>query len=217
MKPYFRGLVLFLTFLIVPIRCQDFSNDTICPPWFFYNGSIGQCQCFESLNVDVRCTGEEALLRFGRCMTYQEGIGMAVGSCSYYHIDGFLDVTEGLFINLPSNVTQLNDYMCQPLNQKGYQCSECFDGFRVSLTSLGYQCSNCSGIWYRVPLYLFLEFVPITIFYAVILVYQLNVTSAPMTSFVMFSQLTFYSFTLSIESQTVCSGYSWQTNNSLTF
>lgn len=43
----------------------------------------------------------------------------------------------------------------------------------------------------------------ITIFYAVILVYQLNVTSAPMTSFVMFSQLTFYSFTLSVESQSV--------------
>ena len=137
-------------------------------------------------------------------MTYQEGIGTAVGSCPYYRVDSFLDnVTQGLFITLPSNVSQLNDYMCEQLNRKGYQCNECLDGFGVSLTSLGYQCSNCSGIWYGIPLYLLLEFVPITIFYVIVLVYRLNVTSAPMTSFVMFSQLTIYSFVLSVESQSV--------------
>ena len=137
-------------------------------------------------------------------MTYQEGMGTAVGSCAYYRVDSFLDnVTEGLFITLPGNVTQLNDYMCGSLNRKGYQCDECLEGFGVSLTSLGFQCSNCSGIWYGVPLYLFLEFVPITIFYVIVLVYRLNVTSVPMTSFVMFSQLTFYSFVLSAESQSV--------------
>lgn len=137
-------------------------------------------------------------------MTYQEGVGTAVGSCAYYRVDSFLNnVTEGLFITLPRNITQLNDYMCAPLNRKGYQCNECLDDFGVSLTSLGYQCSNCSGTWYGVPLYLFLEFVPITIFYVIVLVYRWNVTSAPMTSFVMFSQLTLYSFTLSAESQSV--------------
>ena len=191
--------------LVIPVLCQDFnsvSDDTTCPPWFFFNESIEQCQYLESLNVDVRCSSEEALLRFGRCMTYQEGLGTAVGSCVYYRVDSFLDnVTEGLFITLPRNVTQLNDYMCTPLNRKGYQCNECLEGFGVSLTSLGYQCSNCSGVWYGVPLYLFLEFVPI--FYAIVLVYRLNVTSAPMTSFVMFSQLTLYSFTLSAESQSI--------------
>lgn len=195
------------TFLVAPVHCQDLSsvsNVTNCPPWFFYNESVALCQCFESLNADAMCTSEEALLRFGRCMTYQEGIGTAVGSCAYYHVDSFLDnVTEGLFITLPRNITQLNDYMCAPLNRKGYQCNECLDDFGVSLTSLGYQCSNCSGTWYGVPLYLFLEFVPITIFYVILLVYRWNVTSAPMTSFVMFSQLTLYSFTLSAESQSV--------------
>lgn len=210
MSHHFRVWYLFIsanTFLVASVHCQDLSsisNDISCPPWFFYNESLGVCQCFESLNVDVRCTSEEALLRFGRCMTYQEGLGTAVGSCAYYRVDSFLDnVTEGLFITLPRNVTQLNDYMCGPLNRKGYQCNECLEGFGVSLTSLGYQCSDCSNVCYGVPLYLFLEFVPITIFYIIVLVYRLNVTSAPMTSFVMFSQLTLYSFTLSAESQSV--------------
>ena len=175
-----------------------------CPPWFFYNDSVHQCQCFETFNLDIRCTSEEALLRFGRCMTYQEGIGTALSSCPYFLIDGFLNnVTEGLYITLPSNVTQLNDYMCQPLNRKGYQCSECIDGFGVSVTSLGYPCSDCTGVWYGIPLYLFVEFVPITMFYIIILVYRINITSAPMTSFIMLSQVIAYAVTLSPEDQSV--------------
>ena len=171
-----------------------YFDNTRCPPWFFYNSTLGQCQCFESLNVDVRCTDEGALLRFGRCMTYEEESGAtSVGFCPYFLINNFVDnVSQGLFIQLPNNVSELNDYMCQPLNRKGYQCNECLEGFGVSMTSIGFQCSKC--MWYGVPLYLFLEFVPITIFYFVILLLRLDVTTAPMTSYIMFSQLTFYSF-----------------------
>ena len=91
--------------------------------------------------------------------------------------------------------------MCQPLNRKGYQCNECLEGFGVSLTSIGFQCSKC--MWYGVPLYLFLEFVPITIFYFVVLLFGLNVTTAPMSTYVMFCQLTFFSFVFSTESHSV--------------
>ena len=41
----------------------------------------------------------------------------------------------------------------------------------------------------RDRLYLFLEFVPITIFYLAVIVFQISVTSAPMTCCVMYSQL----------------------------
>lgn len=187
--------------------CQEqpttLLSDGKCPPWFFYNFTLDRCECFESLNQDVRCTDEGALLRFGRCMTYyyQEGIGSFVSSCPYFLVNNFIDnVTQSIFIQLPSNITE---YMCGPLNRKGYQCSECFDGFGPSLTSIGYQCSNCTGVWYGVPLYLFLEFVPITIFYLTILIFRINVTSAPMTSFILFSQLTLFSLIVNTELQSV--------------
>ena len=137
-------------------------------------------------------------------MTYHEETGTSLSSCLYFLIDGFLDnVTEGLFITLPRNVTLLNDYVCRPLNRKGYQCSECLNGFGVSVTSLGYPCSDCTGVWYGIPLFLFLEFVPITVFYVLILAYRINITSAPMTNFVMLSQLIAYAVTLSPEDQSV--------------
>ena len=70
----------------------------------------------------------------------------------------------------------------------------CIDGFRPSLHSLGSLCSNCSGTWYGVPLYLFLEFVPITVFYVVILVFRISMTSSPMIAFVFFSQIVVNTF-----------------------
>ena len=201
---------LVVHFLVSLVLCQQQPSTSIllsdekCPPWFFYNFSLDRCECFDSLNRDVRCTDEGALLRFGRCMTYQEGTGSSVSFCPYFLVDEFIDnVTQGTFIQLPGNVSELNDYMCGPLHRKGELCNECIDGFGPSLTSVGYQCSNCIGVWYGVPLYLFLEFVPITIFYVIILVFRINVTSAPMTSFILFSQIIVFSFGLSTESQSV--------------
>ena len=43
-------------------------------------------------------------------------------------------------------------------------------------------------------LYLFLEFVPITVFYVIILFFRVNITSAPMVAFVLFSQIVVTTF-----------------------
>ena len=79
--------------------------------------------------------------------------------------------------------------MCAPSNRKGVKCGECIEDFGISVISYGYYCSNCTGAWYGVPLYLFLEFVPITVFYLIILLLKINVTSAPMVAFVFYSQI----------------------------
>ena len=74
------------------------------------------------------------------------------------------------------------------INRKDLVCSECTDGFGPSVTSFGYRCVNCTDAWYGVPLFLFLEFVPITLLYLIILVFQISVTSAPMPCFIMYAQ-----------------------------
>ena len=81
--------------------------------------------------------------------------------------------------------------MCKPLNRKGTVCSECtcMNGYGPAVMSVGYadiQCVNCSGTWYGVPLFLFLEFFPITVFYFII---QINITSGSITCYIMYSQL----------------------------
>ena len=205
-------LAAFLTIVLVSVaHCQE-QNSSVqsgkqCPPWFYYNDTaISHCSCYQSNLTDVRChEGEgEAQLRFGRCMTYEEGNGTFVGLCQYFIIDHFLEnVTERHYIYLPDNVQDLNEYMCKPLNRKGRICQECIDGFGPAVTSVGYQCSNCTSDWYGIPLYLFIEFVPITIFYLAVLIFRISVTSAPMTSYVMYSQLLVFAFTIDIEALSV--------------
>ena len=173
---------------------QDIQDDQ-CPPWFFYNATTKTCECYSSPSTDhiIKCTKKEALLKLGYCMTYEEGSGFSVGLCDNVEVDS-LKTTKDNYIRLPSNVSDLNDYMCGPMNRKGPMCSQCTDDFGLAVFSVGQTCTNCTGVWYGVPLYLFIEFVPITIFYFIIMFFRINITSAPMVAFVFYSQVAVSAF-----------------------
>ena len=113
-------------------------------------------------------------------MTYNDvnKVVSTVG-CPSFHGNGYKFATPG-HILLPKNLIQLNQYVCSPLKRKGFLCSECVDGFGPSVTSFRNRCVNCINAWHGVPLFLFLEFVPITVFYLIIVVFQISFTSPPM-------------------------------------
>ena len=65
-------------------------------------------------------------------MTYDEETNTVSASfCTYFALDGH-NISEPGFISLPENVSELNDYMCGPMNRKGLVCSECIDGYGTS-------------------------------------------------------------------------------------
>ena len=117
-----------------------------------------------------------------------------VGLCISFHAHG-RNVSNRAYLDLPGNLTDLNEYMCGPMKRKDIICSECIDDFAPAITSFGYQCSNCTDAWYGIPLFLILEFIPMTIFYLITITFRFSVTSAPMTSFILFSQLAAHIFT----------------------
>ena len=92
------------------------------------------------------------------------------------------------------------------MNRKGLVCSECVEGFGLSVTFFGFSCSKCTNSWYGIIVYLLLEFVPITVFYFLILIFRVGLTSSPFTAFVLFSQFTVASFAAGI------GPYSFETN-----
>ena len=148
--------------------------------WFFWDD-------------DVKLTSHGAFLSIGHCLTYDEEKGASEFKCPYFQLEGHqVSEYKSGYINLPDNISEINDYMCGPMNRKGFLCEECIDGFSVSMTSLGSKCSNCTDAWYGIPLYLVTELVPVTVFYLLILVFQIHLTSAPMTSFIFYSQLVMF-------------------------
>lgn len=136
-------------------------------------------------------------------MTYNESSDtVALEKCPYFDVGRhevltvLYNIVTSLNIKIPENLLELNDFMCGPLNRTGFLCKDCIDGFGVSYTSLDYQCCNCSNVWYGIPLYLAIEFLPATILFLIILISNVHVTSAPLTCFVMCVQL----FTVDIAS-----------------
>ena len=175
------------------------DNDTRCHFWHSFNPGSSKCECYSDPNIGnkVKCKKRGIIeLRVGYCMTYKEQEGaIYIASCGL--TDDFTKNSNGRYIELPEkNISELNTHMCGSMNRKGRLCSECIEGFGASVISsnLDIVCSNCTGAWYGIPLYLFLEFVPITVFYVIILLFRVNVTSAPMVAYVFSSHTIIASF-----------------------
>ena len=135
------------------------------------------------------CSCDGPSLAFGNCITYDnETHSVSYSICPNIQSSNYTLTSTRRRILLPQNFNQLDDYMCNPMNRKGIACSECANGFGPSFTSLWYNCVSCSDTWYRVPLFICLEFVPITIFYFIILVFQISFATAPMPCFIMYAQ-----------------------------
>ena len=162
---------------IIPLLKQDTQYSlTLCSKPAIYSCS------------QITCSKSGPLVDIPYCVTYSDNTKLlSLTKCPYFQPNGH-NVTQCDKIILPRNLSQLNDYMCGPLNRKGLVCSECANGFGPSVTSFGYKCANCTDARYGVPLFLLLEFFPITVFYLIILVFQISVTSAPMPCFIMYAQ-----------------------------
>ena len=158
------------------IKIDDPIESVLCQPHF---------------NSMLKCTNQGVLLRSGHCATFEEGKGIFIARCPYFLLNGH-NVTEMGYIRLPDNISELNDYMCGPMNRKGLLCKDCIDGFGPSVTSLGYKCSNCTDAWYGIPLYLAVELIPITLFYLIILIFKVHLTSAPMTLIILYCHILLY-------------------------
>ena len=162
--------------------------------WLNDDLRVALCKNHPTLwDVDIKCTDNDGVfLSVGHCLTYKHARGKHLlykFKCPYFQLEGHeMSNSEPGYIKLPSNISELNDFMCGPMNRKGFLCEECIDNFSVSMTSIGNKCSNCTDVWYGIPLYLAIELVPITAFYLLIFVFQIHITSPPMVSFIFYSQ-----------------------------
>ena len=82
-------------------------------------------------------------------MTYNSAIEVTeFGRCPYIaHYNTTLDDCD-LYIQLPDNVSLLNEFMCGPLNREGRLCGRCKDGYGIALYSYTLECSKCWGHGY---------------------------------------------------------------------
>ena len=155
------------------------------------NNTIDCCTFYAT-----QCLEGGPAIPYGYCATYSEDNNtqsLSMAKCSHLQSTStqynttYDDVKK--FILLPISLSELNDYMCGPLNRKGRVCSQCADGYGPSVISDKSKCTECTNSWYGVLKYVSVEFVPITLFYFITLIFRIRVTTPPMPCFIMYAQL----------------------------
>ena len=70
----------------------------------------------------IICSQSGPLLAYYFCATYNEHTKvLSLIKCPYFQ-PNVINITTAEYIQLPRNLSQLNDYMCGPLNRKGLVC-----------------------------------------------------------------------------------------------
>jgi len=113
-------------------------------------------------------------------MSY-DSTGLVVGACPYHC---FHTGRVVLHYPLPKHITDLEDFLCGPLNRKGRMCGQCKDGFTTSAYSYDLRCVKCSGGHYNWAKYVAVTLLPPTAFFIVVVTFRISVTLPPMVALV---------------------------------
>ena len=151
------------------------------------------CVCGNYPSNVVLCNKVIASARImsGWCMTYDVELGMGIiGSWQYVSQMTHEMQQDGYYV-LPSTLQELDQFFCKPLKRTGRLCGECEDGYGVPVYSYDNQCVSCDEKKWPVNmiLYLLAELLPLTLFFALVIVFNISITSGPAKAFVFFSQM----------------------------
>ena len=206
MVPLSLLIVVFLTLLPI-LQVTDTEEE--CSPWFTLernNSSLfPQCVCSDVLELGVICDQREqrSFLQLGFCAFQGSATNATVvAPCPYVFPDPL--IVDSL-IGLPRKRNELNAFICGNLNQDigTPLCGRCTNGTGPSIYSAGSQCVSCSAV--NVVYYLLLQYLPTTFLFMIIIVFRIDITSAPMAHYVLFcdSVVLFFKSTVGIYVNTV--------------
>ena len=121
------------------------------------------------------------------CVTYNKEESLTeVGNC-IYNCENIMK-SDILYHVLPKNVSKLNEVMCGKFNMNGTLCGKCRDGFFPLAYSFNMTCVKCPNgrsNWWK---YMLSAFLPLTVFYFIVVFCKINITSSPLHGFIYYNQ-----------------------------
>ena len=178
---------------IDPRVVQTKLNVTVlpCPPGMVRQGekNATYCACRGSYDGQIICNTStfEAKLQRGSWIghyTYNNNTEIVASSCPYCS-----SFSEHRYFNLPQRSTELESHLCNKIHRTGTLCGQCSEGYGPSL--YGFDCMRCDDeaaahMW---VFYILAEYVPLTIFFILVIIFDIRATSAPANAFVFFAQV----------------------------
>ena len=168
-----------------------------CPPGFIISRSTtnhnwSTCVCGQGFRYTVRCQPSEfvSYLHWGNFLSYDESTDTIVGG-AWAVAAPKTSLSKDGYNPLPQNIYELNNYTCSKLNRQGYLCAECINGTSAPVNYLNYECVNCTEeqVKYNWLLFVVQEILPATIFFFVVVIFNISATSGPANAYVFFAQM----------------------------
>ena len=186
------------SFSYSPVRCAEkiqpnFDNLTTtlhCPPGFVPQSNSCVCADWPSGMITCDELSKTASMQIGYCMTYDNERGeVRAGACpqSNYQKD-----FHGFYYPLPTEISNLTDYMCSQFHSEGLLCGKCKDDFSAPplYYIVNFQCVNCNSTSYGWFRFLVVSHIPNTILLTLVVIFSISTVSGPVNAFIYFSQIT---------------------------
>ena len=165
------------------------TREQHCPTWFVpWSNHTDDCKC-GAQTEGVMCDDHSnlSMVRIGSCLTYSNSTDVTVvGGCPYNSLKADF---QKLYVKLPWNISLLNKFMCGGLDRTGVLCSHCKEGLGVPVFSYTLHCLPCLESLSGWVLYIFLAVFPTTMFFLILIIFKIRVTSAPMNAFIFVCQV----------------------------
>ena len=156
-----------------------------CPTWQRWNETTRSCVCGLTLHGIVNCSRLDNSVRLMACycMTKSELLNKTVvGNCLY-------TCTWKYWTMLPNITSALNNKTCSPLKRTGQLCGDCIDNHAPPVYSYSIDCVKCTKYFRNWLWYIVVAFLPLTVFYVVIVVFRISAFTPKLRCFILISQL----------------------------
>ena len=152
------------------------------------------CKCRKDLNPNIKCDEEkqQLYLQISYCMsTYNDtDMTVVIGGCPYIHPSA-RNSSKFPYFPFPPNMTasEVNGYMCGEMNRTGRLCGRCENGTGPSVFSPDLKCVRCLDSSYGWAVYLAAEFIPITVFVLLVILFRIRLCADYMNALVFFCNI----------------------------
>ena len=161
------------------------------------------CGCRSNISEAVFCDDKtlSVFVVLYHCMTYNEVlIETVVGHCLYSFVHGQSRIHR-YYWKVPRlkhrNDTALCQFTekCDGISCTQYQyktgpmCSRCVDGYASPVYSYSLACVECKDYKYNWLKYIAVAFLPLTIFYIIVILFRISATSGALNGYVLMCQL----------------------------
>ena len=167
-----------------------------CPLWTVAKNDTEGCECAQSNQRIVGCNTSpySVSVRVFYCMTADSDMNPVVGPCLYNndlsigepHLDYYTNVYKKIRTN---SSTDINTEVCGPYNRKGLMCGECIKDYGLPVYSYNIVCVKCVDYKYNWLKYIAVAYLPLTVFYLIIITIKISANSGLLVGCVAISQM----------------------------